>query len=156
MSGPHALFNRLELTAGLDHGGHVKLVLEVSCGHVERLGHACYNVGLLQVPGERLFADYSFNFGSALDCLGYIAHYVNANVIRRENTDHIHRSAEIGNTLKHLGVAQFVLSSTFGKSLRSRRRTNSGELYASNRTQRPLSLLSASLNSFHCQIPFDR
>jgi hypothetical protein len=138
MSGPHALFNRLELTAGLDHAGHVKLVLEVSGGHVERLGHAFYNVGLLQVPGERLFADYSFDPGSALDCLGYIAHYVDANVIRRENTDHIHRSAEIGNALKHLGIAQPVLASTLGKSLRSHRRTDSGELDAANRTQRPL------------------
>jgi hypothetical protein len=138
MRSAHALLNRFELTAGLNHRGHVKLVLKVSRGNVQRFGHSRNYVGLLQIPGQRLLTDYSLDLGAALNCLGNTAHYVDANIVRGEDADYIDSRAQITNALVDLGLSQSVLPSTLGKGFGPHWGANSGKLDAADRTQRPL------------------
>jgi hypothetical protein len=138
MRGPHPLFHRRKLTPCFNNSGHVKLILEVCRGHMERLGHSCHGVSFLEISGQGFLANDSLDPGSVLDGLGYGTHDVEADGIRGENADHVNGGTHIGDVTEYPGVAQAVLACPFCKGLCALRGTNAGQFGAADRTQRPL------------------
>jgi hypothetical protein len=103
---------------------------------MESFGHSCQHVGFLQVSGQRFLAYNSLDFGPALDCLGYVAHDVDANKIRGKNTDHVNSGTKIANALEHPCITQSVPLCALGESFGSRGGTNSRQFDVTDRTQR--------------------
>jgi hypothetical protein len=122
----HTLFHRCELTPGLDHRGHVKLVFEISSGYTERLGHSCHYISVLEVPGEGFLTNDTLDFGSTFNGFGYVAHNLEAGVVGGKNTDHVDSGTESCGVLENPGIAQAIFACTFGKGLCALWCTNAG------------------------------